>query len=66
MAGGPHIGVQPRAGQVQDVRGQGGVIDFVTGLPAPLGPRKPVTVPSLTVKLSWLTTVLRPYCLVSS
>lgn len=32
------------------------VVDF----PAPLGPRKPVTTPGLTVKVSASTTVLSP------
>lgn len=37
------------------------VVDF----PAPLGPRKPVTVPGWTVKSRSWTTVLSPYRLVS-
>ena len=32
------------------------VVDF----PAPFGPRKPVTMPGLTVKVRWLTAVFSP------
>ncbi len=38
---------------------------MVVDLPAPFGPRKPVTTPGRTVKVSSSTTVLSPYLLVS-
>src|SRR4051812_33115737 len=41
------------------------IIRIVVVLPAPFGPRKPVTVPGSRVKDTWSTTVRAPYCLVS-
>jgi hypothetical protein len=38
---------------------------IVVDLPAPLGPRKPVTTPGLTVKLRPSTATFPPYRLVS-
>ncbi len=38
---------------------------IVVDLPAPLGPRKPVTTPALTVKSSSSTASLAPYLLLS-
>ena len=38
---------------------------IVVDLPAPLGPRKPVTRPGRATKLTPSTTVVRPYFLVS-
>ena len=38
---------------------------MVVDLPAPLGPRKPVTVPGRTVKSSRSTAVFSPYLFVS-
>src|SRR5882757_3696277 len=40
-------------------------IRIVVDLPAPFGPRKPVTTPGRTVKVRWSTAVLSPYRLVS-
>jgi hypothetical protein len=42
------------------------IIRIVVDFPAPLGPRKPVTMPGLTVKVRLSTAVLGPYRLVSS
>jgi hypothetical protein len=39
---------------------------MVVDLPAPLGPRKPVTTPGRTVTVKWSTAVLSPYVLVRS
>jgi len=39
-------------------------LNSVAGLPAPFGPRKPVTTPGSTTKLSPSTAVLSPYRLV--
>ena len=36
---------------------------MVVDLPAPFGPRKPVTWPALTVKLMWSTAIFGPYVL---
>ena len=33
---------------------------IVVDLPAPFGPRKPVTMPGLTVKLMWSTATVSP------
>ena len=38
---------------------------IVVDLPAPLGPRKPVTRPGSAVKLTWSTAVKSPYFLVT-
>ena len=40
------------------------IMRMVVDFPAPLGPRKPVTVPGSTVKEMWSTATLSPYCLV--
>jgi hypothetical protein len=39
---------------------------IVVDLPAPLGPRKPVTRPGAAVKVTWSTAVKAPYVLVRS
>ncbi len=41
------------------------IIRIVVDLPAPFGPRNPVTIPGLTVKVRWLTATFSPYRLVS-
>src|SRR3954471_20601768 len=41
------------------------IIRIVVVLPAPFGPRKPVTVPGSSAKDTSSTTVRSPYCLVS-
>jgi hypothetical protein len=45
-------------------RSRPAIIRIVVDLPAPFGPRNPVTTPGSTTKLSWSTAVLSPYRLV--
>src|SRR5689334_402019 len=42
------------------------IMRIVVDLPAPFGPRKPVTIPGWTVKLTWSTAVVDPKVLVRS
>jgi hypothetical protein len=44
-------------------RSRPSIMRIVIDLPAPLGPRKPVTVPGSTVKLTSSTARTEPYCL---
>ena len=56
----PSISALPDVGRVRPT-----IIRIEVDLPAPFGPRKPVTRPAGTVKLMRSTTVCEPYCLVS-